>query len=91
MIGFAPGIYWRFCWRFAAPLFLMFIIVYGLIGYEPLSYDNYTYPTWANVIGWLITGSSVIMIPLVAAYKLLTTPGTFSKVCMRSFSKPQKF
>lgn len=23
MIGFAPGLYWRFCWRFAAPLFLM--------------------------------------------------------------------
>lgn len=36
MVGFTPGIYWRFCWKFAAPVFLMFIIVYGLIGYEPL-------------------------------------------------------
>ncbi|XP_034255510.1 sodium-dependent dopamine transporter isoform X1 [Thrips palmi] len=77
MIGFAPGIYWRFCWRFAAPLFLMFIIVYGLIGYEPLTYEDYIYPAWANVLGWLIAGSSVAMIPGVAAFKLLTTPGTF--------------
>ncbi|KAF2887315.1 hypothetical protein ILUMI_18858, partial [Ignelater luminosus] len=63
MIGFAPGLYWRFCWRFAAPLFLMFIIVYGLLGYEPLSYEDYVYPEWANVLGWIIAGSSVAMIP----------------------------
>ncbi|RZC40284.1 sodium-dependent dopamine transporter-like [Asbolus verrucosus] len=80
MIGFAPGYYWRFCWKFAAPLFLLFIIVYGLLGYEPLSYEDYVYPGWANVLGWLIAGSSVIMIPIVAIFKILTTPGSFIKV-----------
>ncbi|XP_029726543.2 sodium-dependent dopamine transporter isoform X1 [Aedes albopictus] len=77
MIGFAPGIYWRVCWKFVAPLFLLFIIIYGLIGYEPLSYEDYIYPTWANVLGWCIAGSSMIMIPLMAFYKLLVTPGSF--------------
>lgn len=77
MIGFAPGIYWRVCWKFVAPLFLLFIIIYGLIGYEPLSYEDYVYPPWANALGWCIAGSSMIMIPLVACYKLLVTPGTF--------------
>lgn len=77
MIGFAPGIYWRVCWRFAAPIFLMFIIVYGLLGYEPLKYEGYIYPTWANILGWFIAGSSVIMIPIVAIYKIIVTPGTF--------------
>ncbi|XP_017778563.1 PREDICTED: sodium-dependent dopamine transporter [Nicrophorus vespilloides] len=79
MIGFSPGIYWRFCWRFAAPVFLSFIIIYGLLGYEPLSYEDYVYPAWANMLGWAIAGSSVMMIPLVAIYKLLTTPGSFMK------------
>lgn len=79
MIGFSPGIYWRFCWKFAAPLFLIFIIVYGLLGYEPLSYEDYIYPGWANSVGWLITGSSVMMIPLVAIFKLIFTPGSFTK------------
>ncbi|XP_030760417.1 sodium-dependent dopamine transporter isoform X2 [Sitophilus oryzae] len=79
MIGFAPGIYWRFCWKFAAPLFLLFIIFYGLWFYEPLTYENYVYPTWANVIGWLITGSSVIMIPTIAIIQFLITPGCCSK------------
>ncbi|KAJ1521895.1 hypothetical protein ONE63_002232 [Megalurothrips usitatus] len=82
MIGFAPGLYWRVCWRFAAPLFLIFIIVYGLMGYEPLTYDDYVYPAWANVLGWVIAGSSVAMIPGVAAFKLATTPGTlWQRLC----------
>lgn len=80
MIGFSPGYYWRFCWKFAAPVFLLFIIVYGLLGYEPLSYENYVYPAWANVLGWMIAGSSVIMIPAVAIYKFITTPGSCLKV-----------
>ncbi|XP_055603109.1 sodium-dependent dopamine transporter [Uranotaenia lowii] len=79
MIGFAPGIYWRVCWKFVAPLFLLFIIIYGLIGYEPLSYEGYVYPPWANVLGWCIAGSSMIMIPLVAFYKLIVTPGSFKQ------------
>ncbi|XP_025831068.1 sodium-dependent dopamine transporter [Agrilus planipennis] len=77
MIGFSPGLYWRFCWRFAAPLFLIFIIVYGLLDYEPLSYEGYVYPSWANALGWTIAGSSVAMIPTMALFKLLTTKGSF--------------
>nr|CAD7431846.1 unnamed protein product [Timema monikensis] len=55
----------------------MFIIVYGLVGYEPLTYDEYVYPLWANVLGWFIAGSSVAMIPGMAIFKMATTPGTF--------------
>ncbi|KAL0122365.1 hypothetical protein PUN28_007235 [Cardiocondyla obscurior] len=77
MIGFKPGIYWRVCWKFVAPLFLMFIIVYGLMGYEPLSYEDYTYPVWANILGWLIACSSIVMIPGMAIYKICSTSGSF--------------
>ncbi|KAI4488584.1 hypothetical protein M0802_011474 [Mischocyttarus mexicanus] len=77
MIGFSPGLYWRVCWKFVAPIFIMFIIVYGLMGYEPLTYEDYVYPLWANVMGWLIASSSIIMIPGVAIYKIIVTPGTF--------------
>ncbi|XP_022230124.1 sodium-dependent dopamine transporter [Drosophila obscura] len=76
MIGFPPGLYWQVCWRFVAPIFLLFITVYGLMGYEPLTYGDYVYPSWANALGWCIAGSSVVMIPAVAIFKLLTTPGS---------------
>ncbi|KAM7342476.1 sodium-dependent dopamine transporter isoform 2-T3 [Cochliomyia hominivorax] len=76
MIGFRPGKYWQICWRYVAPIFLLFITVYGIIGYEPLTYEEYEYPVWANALGWCIAGTSVMMIPAVAIYKLITTPGS---------------
>jgi len=57
-----------------------FIIVYGLIGYEPLTYEDYQYPPWANTLGWAIAGSSVMMIPGMAIYKIIVTPGTLKQV-----------
>ncbi|CAG5051397.1 unnamed protein product [Parnassius apollo] len=77
MIGFRPGLYWRVCWRFAAPAFLLFITAYGLLDYQPLAYEGYVYPAWANGLGWAIAGSSVICIPVVAIYKIITTKGSF--------------
>lgn len=59
---------------------LQFIIVYGLMGYEPLSYEGYVYPVWANILGWLIACSSIVMIPGMAIYKICSTPGSFLQV-----------
>lgn len=78
MIGFTPGLYWRICWKFVAPVFLLLIIVNGLIGYEPLVFNDYVYPAWANKLGWTIAGSSVIMIPLVALIQILKVRGSLS-------------
>lgn len=83
MMGFRPGIYWRICWRFVAPIFLLFIIFYGLYNYEPLTYEDYEYPAWANILGWCIAGSSMMMIPAVALYKILTTKGTLRRVSIK--------
>jgi solute carrier family 6 dopamine transporter-like protein 3 len=60
------------------------IIGYGLWDYKPLEYDGYIYPTWANVLGWCIAGSSIAMIPTVAIYQILITPGTFCQVRLES-------
>ncbi|XP_014482322.1 PREDICTED: sodium- and chloride-dependent GABA transporter 1-like [Dinoponera quadriceps] len=46
------------------------------MGYEPLTYEDYIYPIWANVLGWLVACSSIIMIPGMAIYKIMSTPGS---------------
>jgi len=56
--------------------------VYGLLGYEPLTYEGYVYPAWANVLGWIIAGSSVAMIPAVALYQYFNTAGTHLEVIL---------
>lgn len=50
------------------------------MGYEPLTYEDYVYPVWANVLGWLIATSSIAMIPGIAIYKIIVTPGSFVQV-----------
>lgn len=56
------------------------VVVFGLLYQQPLQYQQYTYPPWAVVLGWGLACSSILMIPVVAIYKLISTPGTFREV-----------
>ncbi|XP_014368460.2 sodium-dependent noradrenaline transporter-like [Papilio machaon] len=76
MLGFRPGIYWRVCWKFISPTFIIGVVVFGLLYQQPLQYQTYMYPQWAVVLGWGLACSSILMIPLVALYKIIRTPGT---------------
>ncbi|KAM3828579.1 sodium-dependent noradrenaline transporter [Vipera latastei] len=79
MLGFKPGIYWRLCWKFVSPAFLLFVILVSIINSKSLTYDQYTFPAWANSVGWAIASSSMILVPAYILYKLLRTPGTFQQ------------
>ncbi|KAK3607271.1 hypothetical protein CHS0354_002248 [Potamilus streckersoni] len=76
MLGFKPGLYWRVCWKFIAPVFICFIMIFGLVLYHPLDYDDYQYPLAANIIGWMIACSSILCIPLFAVVQIYRAEGT---------------
>jgi len=60
------------------------IWVFSLIDYEPPTYHNgdYTYPWWAETIGWSIASLSLICIPAFAVYVFVRADGvTFAEVC----------
>ena len=38
------------------------------------------YPGWGQAIGWILTASSLSLIPAVLIYKLLNTTGTIKEV-----------
>ncbi|KAE8597623.1 hypothetical protein XENTR_v10016537 [Xenopus tropicalis] len=77
MIGKRPGLYWRLCWKFVSPCFLLFVVVVSIVTYRSPKYGNYTFPEWANVIGWLVAISSMAMVPLYAIYKFSSLHGSF--------------
>uniref|UniRef100_A0A8C5B964 Transporter n=1 Tax=Gadus morhua TaxID=8049 RepID=A0A8C5B964_GADMO len=77
MIGHRPGLYWRLCWKFVSPCFLLFMVVVSFATFNPPSYGSYTFPTWANMVGWCLAISSMSMVPLYAIYKLCSLPGKF--------------
>ena len=73
MTGNRPSMYWGICWKYLGPAFMIFMMIFFCMQYEPLTFDSrryglYTYPLWAQILCWVITGTSIICIPLYAIY-----------------------
>ncbi|KAI5697049.1 hypothetical protein M8J75_004234 [Diaphorina citri] len=79
MLGHRPGLYWRLCWTYISPFFLLTIFVFSLLGYEDMISGEYVYPPWSIRLGWTLTASSLMCIPSYIVYKLYTTPGPLIK------------
>ncbi|XP_014008199.1 sodium- and chloride-dependent GABA transporter 2 [Salmo salar] len=78
MIGYRPGPYIKYCWLYVTPATCVATFAFSLIKYTPLKYNNeYVYPWWGYVIGWLLALASMVCIPFWIIYKLSTTEGTF--------------
>ncbi|CAL1274531.1 unnamed protein product [Larinioides sclopetarius] len=75
MMSFTPGLFWRLCWKIISPFFLVAVIVSAIISNSTLQYQDYVYPSWAVGLGWGFALSSVAMVPIVATYKLIRSPG----------------
>lgn len=76
MLGFRINPWIGWCWCFFAPMFCAFIFIFNLATYSPLKYGSYVFPGWGMAIGWLLTVSSLLLIPGVMIYKLMNTTGT---------------
>ena len=50
------------------------------IDFKPANYEDYEFPLWANLVGWILSFSSVLLIPIVAGVKIYQSEGTFSQV-----------
>jgi len=52
-----------------------------VIQYKPITYNDYVYPGWSLGIGFAMSMSSVLCIPVYALYKVSRSPGaTFREV-----------
>ncbi|KAG7165430.1 Sodium- and chloride-dependent glycine transporter 1-like 1 [Homarus americanus] len=82
MLGFYPypRIFWKYIWKFGMPLVVTTILIFSWIDYVPARYGDYQFPVWANVVGWMLSFSSVTLIPIVAIYKILWEKGPLVKM-----------
>ncbi|XP_019874139.2 sodium-dependent serotonin transporter [Aethina tumida] len=76
MIGRRPGLFWRLCWKYISPMFLLVIFVFSLLSHEQMLGTEYKYPDWSMHVGYALTASSIICIPLYIIYKFAVTPGS---------------
>uniref|UniRef100_A0A3B4WWF8 Transporter n=1 Tax=Seriola lalandi dorsalis TaxID=1841481 RepID=A0A3B4WWF8_SERLL len=78
MTGQRPSVFFKLCWKYIIPLLSLISFILYLVGYTHLKINSwYIYPDWAYTLGWTMTLSSVLMMPLWAAGQMCLTPGTF--------------
>ncbi|XP_043188102.1 sodium-dependent dopamine transporter-like isoform X2 [Amphibalanus amphitrite] len=66
MTGHTPALFWRCCWKFISPLFLGTVLVLGIVYSGPISYEGFTYPTWATAVGWTYASVPALFVPAMA-------------------------
>lgn len=49
---------------------------------EEMLGNQYKYPEWGYKVGWVLTASSIVCIPLYIIYKFAITPGNIVQVCI---------
>lgn len=77
MFGFHPGRLWQYLWMALTPIFVSVMFIMTICNYEALTYNRtYHYPMWGITIGWCLALMSVVMIPIVAIYKLILAEGS---------------
>ncbi|XP_030016436.1 sodium- and chloride-dependent GABA transporter 2-like [Sphaeramia orbicularis] len=80
MIGYRPTPYMKYCWRFVTPSVSVGILLFFLVKFTPLKYDNtYQYPWWGYAIGIILAFSSVLLSPLWMLYSLTVTSGSLTQ------------
>jgi len=58
-------------WIYVSPLFILVLVIFTVLEFEQPTYGEYKFPAWALVIGWLITASSLVCIPVFAVLAIL--------------------
>ncbi|GIX89489.1 sodium- and chloride-dependent glycine transporter 2 [Caerostris extrusa] len=77
MIKRTPSLWWKLCWCYITPGTIICLLCFIVINHEAVTYDEYQYPKWAIVIGWMIAFCSIAPIPIIAVIQLLKAEGTF--------------
>lgn len=80
MTGYSPLPVFKLCWKYLTPAVCSATFVFSLVSWSPLNLGRgLVAPAWATALGWLLTLSSVSLLPIWAIYALATTPGTLSQ------------
>ncbi|KAM3603750.1 uncharacterized protein V6R79_001465 [Siganus canaliculatus] len=78
MTGHRPSVFFKLCWKYIIPLLSLISLILYLVDYKhPQINNSYIYPDWAYALGWTMTLSSLVMVPLWAAGQMCLTAGTF--------------
>ncbi|XP_078365686.1 sodium- and chloride-dependent GABA transporter 1-like isoform X2 [Oculina patagonica] len=88
MIGYKIWPWWPIAWKYCTPVVILGVFLFSVIQWSGVSLGSYQYPDWAEFCGWVLALSSMLWIPGVALYKIITAPGGSVFQRIRSLLRP---
>ncbi|XP_011193334.1 sodium-dependent nutrient amino acid transporter 1 [Zeugodacus cucurbitae] len=86
------SIYWRLCWGVITPLLLAVIFIYSLVVMEPITYAGWSYPTSAEIVGWVLLLIGFLQFPLWGIWYLyIHKEASFRRTIKKAMSPSQKW
>ncbi|XP_050406661.2 sodium- and chloride-dependent GABA transporter 1 isoform X1 [Patella vulgata] len=85
MLGKRPSVLFKILWQYVNPTLLIGLLVFTLVEYQPPSYGNYQYPSYAGVIGWIIALITSVPIPILMVKEIKSRKGSIIQRIKTSF------
>ena len=63
--------YWKACWCVITPLTLGVLLIIQFVKHKPYKSNDYVFPDGIQALGWMISFSSVLIIPIIAVYQVI--------------------
>ena len=80
--------YWIICWKFVTPVVLFILFITSVSAKLDFVIDGYSFPDGINSLGWLITSSTVAMIPILMIHQIFKALVRGEDLCSALF-KPR--
>ncbi|KAG9351719.1 hypothetical protein JZ751_022970, partial [Albula glossodonta] len=80
MAGVRPNALFKIGWCYITPLASLGSLIFYFVKYEPLTFNHwYVYPDWAYAVGWLMSLSSILLVPFWGILKVCTGRGSIKQ------------
>ncbi|KRZ19963.1 Sodium-dependent serotonin transporter [Trichinella pseudospiralis] len=76
MLGVEPSRFLKLCWLVVCPAIVSMILIFATVQLKPLTLNNYEYPEWSLILGWIIRLSSIVCIPICIILALVRERGS---------------
>ncbi|XP_046371166.2 sodium- and chloride-dependent glycine transporter 1-like [Haliotis rufescens] len=76
--------------KYICPILFLVIFSYSLYSYRPPKYGDYVFPAWATGLGWTISFSSLVPLPVIFFWTVYRTEGKTLKEKVMKALEPNK-
>ncbi|CAL1277689.1 unnamed protein product [Larinioides sclopetarius] len=79
-----PSLWWKLCWSYVTPTIITVLFIFIFVNHTAITYNDYIYPKWSIVIGWILAMCSIAPIPVFAVWKLSREKGSLKQRLINS-------